>query len=339
MLELRKNIFWVREDIPLVGHVAFGIIDRGTNLLQIRPSSLCSLSCIFCSVDAGPTSKRRITEYIVSLKHLVGWIEEVIKTKELDSAQAHIDAVGDPLTYPHIVELVKQLSNMEKVDVVSLETHGALLTRDLVERLDEAGLSRLNLSIDAMDPELARKLSNTPWFDLNRVLEIAEYIASSLRMDLMITPVWVPGINDNEIPKIIEYALRIGAGKRWPPLGIQKYEAHKYGRKPKGVKPMRWYEFYNRLRKWESIYGVKLVLSPKDFGIRKSKRLPLVYRRFERASVIVKGHGWLRGQWLAVGRDRALTVVGIENDPPIGRKITVKILRNKDNIYVAEPVY
>ncbi|HDD34251.1 MAG TPA: radical SAM protein, partial [Thermofilaceae archaeon] len=54
-----RAVFRVGPPIPLIGHLAFGIVDRGTNLLQIRPTSSCPLSCVFCSVDAGPASKRR----------------------------------------------------------------------------------------------------------------------------------------------------------------------------------------------------------------------------------------------------------------------------------------
>jgi uncharacterized Fe-S cluster-containing radical SAM superfamily enzyme len=49
-----KIVFKIRRPIPLVGHIAFGVIDRGTNIIQVRPTSLCNLNCIFCSVDAGP---------------------------------------------------------------------------------------------------------------------------------------------------------------------------------------------------------------------------------------------------------------------------------------------
>ena len=335
----RRKLFHIKGNIPLIGHIAFGVIDRGTNLIQVRPSSLCPLSCIFCSVDAGPYSLRRVTEYLVELRQLVEWVKWSIEVKGLRKAQIHVDSVGDPLTYPRIVEFINLVSSMKNVDVVSLETRGALLTEKLVERLDEVGLSRINLSIDALDPKLARYLSGTPWFNVKKVLEIARYITSSLKMDLIITPVWVPGVNDEEIPKIIEFALNIGAGKRWPPLGIQKYEAHKYGRKPKGVKPLTWYHFYNKLREWESEYGVKLILSPKDFGIVKAKSVPKAYKRGEKASVTVAGPGWFKGQWIATGRGRVLTIVGVKGEPDIGRKVKVRVLRNKDNIYVAEPVY
>ena len=61
--EVARRVFEVGPPMPLVGHVAFGIIDRGTNLLQIRPTSLCPLSCIFCSVDAGPRSNHACLLY------------------------------------------------------------------------------------------------------------------------------------------------------------------------------------------------------------------------------------------------------------------------------------
>lgn len=91
-------------------------------------------------------------------------------------------------------------------------------------------------------------------------------IANS-KIDLLIAPVWVPGYNDDEIPKIIEFALEIGAGKKFPPLGIQKYIPYRFGRKV--GKSMTFREFYDRLRALEREFGVKLVLSPKDFGIEK----------------------------------------------------------------------
>lgn len=331
---LAKQIFEVKEDIPLIGHIAFGLIDRGTNLIQVRPTSLCPLSCIFCSVDAGPRSKYRSTEYLVDLEYLVEVLRALVEYKGIDDAQAHIDSVGDPVTYPRIVDLIHGIKEIEKVKVISLETHGALLNEKILDDMDAAGLSRLNLSIDTMDPELAKFLSDTDWFDLPKVLELATYVAENLKMDLLIAPVWVPGINDADMPKLIEFAKRIGAGKKWPPLGIQKYEVHKYGRKPKGVKPMTWYDFYKTLRKWEEEYEVKLVLNPKDFGIYKTKRLPLIFKRGEKVSARVVGPGWHRGEWLAVAGDRVIAVLGVSGEPPIGSRVKVEILRNKHNIYV-----
>ena len=322
-------------DVPLLGCIAFGIIDRGTNLLQVRPTTLCPLSCIFCSVDAGPSTKHRQVEFMVEADYIVDEFRKAAKFKG-EGLEAHVDTVGDPLTHPRIVDIVHGLSDTPGVEVVSMQTHGALLTEKMVDELAAAGLSRINLSIDALDPELAKRLAGTPSYDVHRVLKVAEYVASSSNIDLLISPVWVPGVNDHELGRIINEALRMGAGKRWPPLGIQKMEVHKYGRRPRGVKPMTWYRFYKALREMEREYKVKLVLRPEDFNIQPRPRLPMPLRRFQRVKVDVVGPGWLKGEALGVAKGRAVTLVGCD-ESLMGRRVSATIIESKDGLYIARP--
>lgn len=331
-----RPIYNVTQDseIPLIGCISFGVIDRGTNVLQIRPTSICVLSCIFCSTDAGPCSRWRQTEYIVELDYLLSTIRTVLKIKNSNKMEAHIDTVGDPLTYPKIVDLVHKLSEFPEFKVISLQTHGVLLNDNLIDELAEAGLSRINLSIDALDENLSKKLSGTETYDISRIISIAEYISLS-PIDLLIAPVWVPGLNDHEIPRIIRFAKQIGAGKHWPPLGIQKYEAHKFGRKPPKVKPMTWYKFYNSLRALERKFKVKLVLKPSDFNIFKLPSIPIPFKRFEKVKMKVVGPGWLKGEKIAVARNRTITIVNAENIP-IGTTVYARIIRVKHNIFIAK---
>lgn len=334
-----RQTFKVGGDTPLVGSIAFGLIDRGTNVIQVRPSTACPLSCVFCSTDAGPKSRNRQTEYLVELECLVDWFKRIVSFKGGRNIEAHIDTVGDPLTYPKIVELVQILSQIEGVSVVSMQNRGYLLSERLAEELSEAGLSRMNLSIDSLDPELARRLADTPTYNVDRVIGLAEHIVKNTRMDLLIAPVWVPGINDLEIPKIVEFALRIGAGKCWPPLGIQKFEFHKRGRKPPRVRPQSWSEFYQKLRRLEEKYRVKLIISRRDFEVTDRPMLPVPYKVGQKLRVLAVGPGWLRGETLAITKDklRCLTVVGLKEQPPPGSELIVKIIRNKHNILLAEP--
>ena len=336
---MERKLFEVDSSIPLVGCIAFGLIDRGTNLIQVRPISTCPLSCIFCSTNAGPKSRIRQTEYIVPLDYLVEEFEKITAFKGRRKIEAHIDTVGDPITYPYIAELVSRISQIEGVEVVSLQTHGSILDEKMLDRLSAAGLTRINLSVDALDPELARKLADTEWYDVKKVIQLIEYITSNTSIDLLLAPVWIPTINDAEIPKIIELAKKVGAGKRFPPLGIQRYEIHKHGRKVKGVRAHSWKYFYARLREWEKEFGVKLVLRPEDFGIHKRRMLPIPYRKYETVKVRVVGPGWLRREKLAVtlNGDRTVTLVNAE-EIPVEAKLKARIVANKHNIFVAEPI-
>lgn len=333
-----REVFLIREEsgIPLIGCIAFGLIDRGTNTIQVRPTSICPLNCIFCSTDAGPKSRMRQVEYIVELEYLVNEFRRLVKYKGEYGIEAHIDTVGDPLTYPQIVDLVQELRSTKGVEVISMQTHGYLLNEHLIEELEAAGLDRINLSIDALDPELAKFLSGTPSYNVERVKAMAEYIAKNTKIDLLIAPVWVPTINDTEIPKIIEFALSIGAGKRWPALGIQKYIPHRKGRKPKNVKPMTWKEFYQKLAEWEDVYRTTLILSlERDFGLHRRKMLPIKFKKDEKVELEVVGPGWLKGELLARGRNRSVTIVGIPKSLPYGTRVLARIIGNKHNIYIA----
>ncbi len=323
--------FYKIKDIPLFGCIAFGIIDRGTNVLQVRPISECPLSCIFCSTDAGTRSKRRVSEYLVDLEQLLSAFEWAASYKGC-CVEAHIDTVGEPVMYPQLVELVEGLAKNEHVKIISMQTNGVLLNRKLIDELEEAGLSRINMSIESLDPELAKRIAGTGSYNVERVIESATYIAKNTGIDLLIAPVWLPGINDAEIPKLIEFALSIGAGKRTPALGIQKYLPHKYGRKP--AKPMGWDKFYSQLKEWEKIYNTKLVLTPRDFGSFQCNVLPRAFKRYEKVKVKLVGQGWMKGEKLAVARDRVITVMDADGIS-IGEEIYVRMERVVDGIYIA----
>jgi uncharacterized Fe-S cluster-containing radical SAM superfamily enzyme len=333
-------MFEVSRRIPLVGCIAFGLIDRGTNLIQVRPVSTCPLSCIFCSTNAGPKSKIRQTEYVVPLDYLVEEFEKIVAFKGRRRLEAHIDTVGDPLTYPKIVELVSSLRQVEGVETVSMQTHGSVLNEKLVDRLSDAGLTRVNLSIDSLDSQLAKELADTEWYDVERVVELAQHIALNSKIELLLAPVWIPEKNTEEVPKIIDLAVKLGIGKRFPPLGIQRYELHKHGRKVRGVKPIPWNKFYEQMRVWEGEFKVKLLLKPEDFGIHKRTMLPMPYRKFETVKVEVVGLGWLKREKLAVTSrgDRCLTLVNAE-EIPVGAKLKARIVADKHNLLIAEPVF
>jgi len=330
------ELFMVPTDMPLIGSVNFGLVDRGTNVIQVRPSTTCPLNCIFCSTDAGPCSRRRRAEYIVDLDHIMEWFRALSSMKG-KGVEAHIDTVGDPLTYPRLVDLVSALSDDPNVDVISLQTHGHLLTERLLDGLSEAGLDRVNLSIDSTDQDQARTLAGTAGYDLHRITRMAEYLVRETKIDLLLAPVWVHPLNDGEMDKLMTLARELGAGKRWPPVGIQKCEFHRLGRRTKGMHQISWYRFYRALREMEVRLGAKLVPTPRDFGIRPARSVKAPFAKGERVRARVVGPGWFHGESLAITRDGHwnLTVVGEELT--LGQDVKVRLLRTKDGILVGRP--
>ncbi|WP_244372758.1 radical SAM protein [Archaeoglobus fulgidus] len=308
----------------MLGHSAFGIIDRGANLLQVRNITGCNLNCIFCSVDEGKGSKTRNADFIVDPDYMLEELGKVVEFKG-KGVELHLDGQGEPFLYPYMEYFLEKASRMKGVEVVSIQSNGTLLTEEKISAIEDY-VTRINLSLSSLDEKTAKTLHGA--YSVKKVKEVAEMIASS-KMDLLIAPVWVPGYNDREIPKIIEFALEIGAGKKYPPLGIQKYIPYRYGRK--AGKSMPFKEFYRRLEEYEKEYGVKLVLGPEDFGMEKRPKLSCPFRRGERVRARVVCEGRLKGEKVCVARGRSIAV---NTDKRVGEFVEFEVVSTKDGIII-----
>ncbi len=322
----RELVYVTRESgIPLMGSAAFGLIDRGTNLIQVRPITGCNLNCVHCSVDEGRGSTSMATDYIVEPDYLVEKLQEIAQFKG-DGLEAHIDGQGEPLLYPYMEELLEGISRIREVDTVSIQTNGTLLDQNYIDLLEDH-VDRVNLSLNAIRKDTARRVYRTS-FPLDNVLESARKVASS-KMDLLLAPVWLLGYNDGEMEETIEFAIDIGAGKRYPALGIQKYIPYKHGRKLEDV--MDFDSFYSRLAEWEKQYGVKLILSPEDFGTHKRSRIQHPIRKGEHYKAKLIAEGRMHEEKLAVVKDRVVTV---KTHRKVGQTASFKIIRSKDGIFL-----
>ena len=317
-----------KSEIPLIGVLPFGIIDRGTNLLQIRPTSVCNLKCPFCSTNAN-NPEFHPNNYIVDPDYLISWTKEVFSYKELNDGEANLDSVGEVTTHPDIIKIAKGISEIKEVKTISMQTNGYSLTKQKVKQL-EPYLTRINLSINAFEKEKAKYLSGNKNYSLTHILEIAKTIANS-KIELLLAPVWIPNVNDQDIIEIIKLAKKLKAK-----LGIQKYETYQYSRKLKEAKKINFFKFFKQLEKWEKEYDIKLKLRKEDFSIHTAKRYPTTMKKGEKVSVIVKAPGWQKDQMIAVAKNRTITLNSCKNS--INDRINAKILQEKNNIYIAKSI-
>lgn len=309
--------------IPLIGCIAFGIIDRGTDLLQVRPTSVCNLNCIYCSTNSN-NPEVHPANYMIDKDYLLAYINEVQKFKNIP-IECNIDSVGEVMTYNQLIELVKGIKKNKNVKRISMQTNGSFFNKEKIQQLEKAGLNQINLSINTLDKKLAKKLSGTTTYDLDKVLETAKLISNS-KIELLIAPVWIPKLNEME--GLIKLSKKLNAK-----IGIQKYETYKHSRKI-STKVMNYWKFYDQLRKWEKEYDKKLILTKQDMDIKKAPRLPIKFKKGEKARVKVKCKGWWKNQMLAIGRNRVISINNCKASPE--DLINVKILENKNNIYLAE---
>jgi len=314
--------------IPLIGANYFGLIDRGTNIIEVKPITSCNISCVFCSVDEGPNSRRKV-DFVVEKDYLINEFRKIVEFKGSSNIDAHINAQGEPTLYADIVELVRGIMSIKGVKISSIDTNGTLLSRQLVDELADAGLTRINLSLNALDPEKAQKLAGNP-YNLSKVMEIARYIPT--KMDLIIAPVWMPGYNDEELPKLAKFAEEIGAGKNCPPIGIQNMLNYRFGRNPVEGVPME--EFYKKMRELEQEHNIKLIFDKSAFDVEELPELPKPFKKGQIVNAEIALPGRIGNEKLAVAQDRLISVPNCYKEE--GSKVKLRIKRTKHNIFLGE---
>ena len=324
-----KNTIYVHKNsgIPLIGTTYFGLIDRGTNLIEVRPITSCNLDCIFCSVDEGISSKKK-ADFVVEKDYLIEEFKKIVEFKNEDYIDAHINAQGEPLLYANIVELVAGIAKIPQVKSISIDTNGTLLNKQLIDDLAAAGLTRINLSLHALDEKTANKMAGNG-YHLKKVMALAQYIPK--KIDLIITPVWLPGYNDNELVKLAKFAQEAGAGKKCPPIGIQNFLPYRFGRNP--IKAVNMDAFHKKLHDLEQKHDIKLICNESDFRIKKCRELPKPFKKGDIVKAEIICLGRLNKEMLAVAHSRVISVPNCYKDRGV---VKLKIKKSKHNIFLGE---
>ena len=312
--------------IPLIGNPAFGIVDRGTSLIEIKPLTSCNLVCRFCSVSEGGSAKQ--ADFLVEADYLTATLTEVLAEKGLtqhqDAVEIHISCHGEPLLYGDLHHLIRGIRKLPAVQQVSMNTNGVLLTEELVDSLADAGLTRINLSLHTIDETEAKRLCGRP-VDVDRLIAIARYIAHRPDIDLLLASVWIPGVNDAGIRSVISLGKELDVT-----LGIQNYLNYKGGRFVQ--KQVDWDTFRKNLEHLEAEFNVPLIMNmPKDFKIRKVKQIAKPFKKDQTvdARIVCRGHN--PGEMVAAAMERCITIPNCTRR--IGEKVRVKITGDKHNIF------
>lgn len=318
-------------EIPLYGLDFIGIIDRGTNILEIKPLTQCNLICKYCFVSAGDY----ITNFIVDVNYLIENIVPLIEIKGKHDIEIHIAPYGEILLYKDLIKLIKKLKLIDGIYKISMQTNGLLLSKESIIELEKAGLSQINISLNTLDQDKAEYLSDYKGYQLQHLLAMIDFLMES-KINLVIAPVWIPKVNDQDIEELIRfvknYQDKVDTLNKIR-IGIQKYLIYKTGRRIKKIRPKSWGFFYKQLNTLEKKYNMKLKLGPRDFGIHKRKSLSLS---------IQKGN-LVKSQIISIGRWDSECIAKIDDDwgikillnktqkniPLIGKKINVKIIKSK----------
>lgn len=114
---------------------------------------------------------------------------------------------GEPLLRPDIVEIVSRISSLPKPPKLSLTTNGIRLAA-LAQPLKDAGLERVNVSLDTLSADRFKSMTYRDRFD-----DVLKGLKAAREADLTpikINTVLMPGVNDDEAVGLLKWALDEG---------------------------------------------------------------------------------------------------------------------------------
>jgi cyclic pyranopterin phosphate synthase len=164
--------------------------NRPISYLRISVTDRCNLRCVYCMPPQG-VPKRPHDEI---LRY------EEIETVARAAAELGITKVrltgGEPLVRPGIIDLVRMLARVESIDDLAMTTNGILLG-DYAQALAQAGLQRVNVSLDTLRPERFRRITRCG--ELEDVLAGMQAAREAGLEPVKINTVVIRGINDDEV--------------------------------------------------------------------------------------------------------------------------------------------
>ena len=138
---------------------AFDAYGRQMSYLRISLTDRCNFRCVYCMPAIGMKFQPR-DELLTDdeLLRVVGVCANLGFTKLRLTG-------GEPTIRPHLVDLVREMKSFPGIEEISMTTNALLLSR-IAGDLKDAGLDRINVSMDTLDPDKFKVMTRGGRFDL-----------------------------------------------------------------------------------------------------------------------------------------------------------------------------
>ncbi len=171
---------------------------RNIHYLRISLTDHCNLRCVYCMPEDQtfrPNPELMQDDEIAALTRLF--------------ASLGFDKIrltgGEPTVRAHIVEIVRGIASTEGIRSVSMTTNGVLLKK-LAAPLAEAGLDRVNISVDTLSPEKFRRL--TRWGKLEDVWDGILAAEQAGLTPIKLNAVVVKSYNEDDVIDLAELTYK-----------------------------------------------------------------------------------------------------------------------------------
>jgi len=181
-------------------HAPGTLIDKyGRHITYIRLSitDRCDFRCTYCMAEEMEFLPR---EKVLSLEECLRVVRTFVS---LGVTKVRITG-GEPLVRRNVLWLLERIAALEGVRELVLTTNGSQLER-YASSLRDAGVKRLNVSLDTLDPERFRAITRIG--DLDKVLRGIDAAVNAGFTRTKLNTVMMRGVNDHEFGDLVRYAV------------------------------------------------------------------------------------------------------------------------------------
>ncbi|MHA1785218.1 MAG: GTP 3',8-cyclase MoaA [Candidatus Helarchaeota archaeon] len=173
---------------------------------RISITNKCNLNCIYCHHE-GIHNKINGLDDIELTPEEIAFIVEVSTEFGIQNIKL---TGGEPLLRNDIYEIIKKISKIKGIKDISLVSNGTLL-KDSAKKLAEAGLNRLNVSLDTLNETLYQKIINTNnKYSPNDIIEGIKLSLKHGLKPIKINYLLLKGLNDKDLNKMIKLTCDLG---------------------------------------------------------------------------------------------------------------------------------
>ncbi|WP_103529010.1 GTP 3',8-cyclase MoaA [Streptomyces sp. SM12] len=167
--------------------------------LRVSLTDRCNLRCTYCMPEEG-------LDWLKKTSLLTD--DEIVRLVRIAVTRLGVTEVrftgGEPLLRPGLVSIVARCAELEPRPDLSLTTNGIGLER-VAPALRDAGLDRINVSLDTIDPEVFRRMTRRKRHD-----DVLRGLAAAREAGLApvkVNTVLMRGVNEDEAPDLLEWAM------------------------------------------------------------------------------------------------------------------------------------
>lgn len=173
---------------------------RHIDYVRLSVTDRCDFRCVYCMSEDMTFLPR---EQVLTLEE----IERVARAfTELGVKKIRITG-GEPLVRNNVISLFRGIGRLPGLEELLLTTNGSQLEK-MSGPLREAGVNRINVSLDSLDAERFRSMTRTG--KLDKVLRGIEHAVETGFESIRLNSVILRGHNEHEIIDLLEYAMELG---------------------------------------------------------------------------------------------------------------------------------